>query len=82
MATMRHLRLHATNLTNKESVLDKQEIHRNKREEEVTITFIVLDVSDDTYAAGKRARALLGTEWRLEIHHEIRGSHDRDFILV
>jgi len=50
-------------------------------DEEVKIKSIILNVSDDTYAAGTIARFLLGTEWRLEIHHEIRGSHDHDFIL-
>jgi len=79
---MRHLRLHSTHLTYTDPVTEKQELHRNKIDEEVKIKLIILDVSDDTYAAGKGARVLLGAEWRLEIHHEIRGSHDRDFILM
>jgi hypothetical protein len=79
---MRHWGLHSTNLTNRDAVPEKQELHGNKTDEEVKIKLITLDVSDDTDAAGKGARVLFGTEWRLEIHHEIRGSHDRDFILM
>jgi hypothetical protein len=63
---MRHLRQHPTNLTNRDPVPEKQELHRNKIDEEVKIKLIILDASDDTYAAGKGARILLGTDWRLE----------------
>jgi hypothetical protein len=76
------LTLHSTSLTYTDPVPEKQELHINKIDEEVKIKLILLDVSDDTYEAGKGARILLGTEWRLEIHHAIGGSHDRDFILM
>lgn len=56
---MRHLRLHSTNLTYTDAVPEKQELHRNKIDEEVKIKLIILDVSDDTYAAGKGDRILL-----------------------
>jgi hypothetical protein len=52
---MRHLRLQWTNLTNTESVPEKQELHRNKIDEKVKVTLIILGSSYDTYAARKKA---------------------------
>ena len=73
MATMRHLRLHSTNLTYTDSVPEKQELHRNKTDEGVKIKLILLDVSDDTCAAGRGARVLLGPsgDWRYTTRLEV-----------
>jgi hypothetical protein len=47
----------------------------------ILLTSVILDTSYDTYAARKKA-GVLGNQWRLEIHREIRVSHGRDFILM